>query len=76
MTAIVVIVASAAVGAALDRWWSLALPVAGLAAFAAAHAALGPTWGEDTPVMAVALVSAASLAAGILARRRLARTAG
>ncbi len=74
MTALVVIMVSAAVGAAVDRWWSLALPVVGLAAFAVTHVALGPTWGQDTPVVAVALVSEAAVAAGILARRRLART--
>lgn len=73
MTAIVVIIASVAIGAALGRWWALALPAVGLAAFAAAHVALGPTWGEDTPWVAIALVSAASLAVGVFARRRIAR---
>ena len=75
MTALLVVIAAVAAGAAVGRWWSLALPLLGLGVFAAAHAALGPSWGADTPVVAIALVSEVALAAGIVLRRRIARLA-
>jgi hypothetical protein len=75
MTAILVVIGSVVAGAALGRWWSLALPLLGIGVFAAAHAALGPSWGTDTPVVAVALVSEVTLAAGVILRRRAARPA-
>lgn len=75
MTAILVVIGCLAAGAALGRWWALALPPLGIGVFAAAHATLGPSWGADTPVIAVALVSEVALAAGVILRRRVARPA-
>ena len=74
MTALLIILASLAAGAAAGRWWVLALPLLGIGLFALAHATLDPPWLQDTPVVAVALVSEASIAAGVALRLAVTRT--
>jgi hypothetical protein len=75
MTAGLIVLGAAALGAAIGRWWALALPLVGVAVFAVAEVFLGPGWAADTPVVAVAVVSEAAMAAGIFLRHRAVRPA-
>jgi hypothetical protein len=75
MTALLLVIASIAVGAASGKWWVLTLPLLAISLFAGAHAALGPSWGADTPVVAIAVVTEAALMVGVLVRRRFPRVA-
>ena len=71
MTLILVALAFLGIGASLQRWWTLALPVSvgGLAAVALAASGHGL---GDTPIPFLIILSTAATAGGIVLRRSLA----
>ena len=71
MTLILVALAFLGIGASLQRWWTLALPVSAGGLAAVALVATGRGLG-DTPIPFLIILSTAATAGGVVLRRSMA----